>query len=83
MTIHKNTFFLTIYTIVLAVLSLGVVNNTRVIKQETSDHRLRNEAENICQIEIVSSNRPPAEWVSAYKACVDRRSGIPAAKIKN
>lgn len=87
--IARDLTFLMLNTILLAIIAFSVVNNVRVVKSEISQHRHRNEAENLCQIEVVvqplgnpGKATTPQDWVKLYKDCVDRRSGEKSPNIK-
>lgn len=73
--IARDLGFLIINTLLLAIIAYGVVNNLRVMQADIQEHRLRNEAENLCQLKIV---RQPdvTNWIEKYKECVDKRSGV-------
>lgn len=82
----RDLAFLAINTILLAVIAFNTVNTLRVVQAEIDNHRLRNESENLCQIQVVfdrtQRGSAPVDWVKEYLDCVDRRSGVKSPPIQ-
>lgn len=76
----RDLVFQVVYTVLLAVIAFYTVNTLRVIEHETSSHRLRNEAESLCQLEAQQApfeeRQNLNQWLKVYEDCVFRRSGI-------
>ncbi len=79
----RDLFFLAVIIVLLAVISFTGVTTLNTVRHDLDEHRLRNEAENLCQIEVISQHISlPTDWVRQYEDCVNRRSGTPAPPIK-
>ena len=69
---------LLVNTALLTVLTCFSVTTVHTIDREIAHHRLRNEAENLCQLEALAEygNRlSVAELLAKYKKCVTEKSG--------
>lgn len=83
---RKDLVVLFINTILLAVIATSSVLTLRTMRHDQHEHRLRNESENICQLEALSipaAQRPAMDvWLKIYDDCVFRRSGGIPSPIK-
>lgn len=77
---RRDLFFLGMNTILLAVIAFTQVTMIRKLDEETHRHRLRNEAESLCQLEAqqrpIEQRENLKEWLKVYEDCVVRRSGL-------
>lgn len=78
----RDITFLVVITIFLAVITLNSVVNLRVLREETKELRLRNEAASVCQLKALQTpielRGHIPEYIQGYKDCVTSLSGTPS-----
>lgn len=82
MRLIKDITFLVVITIFLAIIAFNSVINLRVLREETKELRLRNEAASVCQLKALQTpielRGHLPEYIQGYKDCVTNLSGTPS-----